>query len=699
NADDTITFNHSHGCGFITCSGQSLDFSERSAFGMMSSTEPNVLDGRAVTDMVDVSYWNVFHPSEVWPSRTDAQGRAFNRYAPAGWDYDDDGVEDTLYIDNCGSQGCVPPQSDTLPGGWLNRVGQTAPLSIGPFKLAAGDTVGLMLAYVADRDSVSFQATLQNIFDLYMTFFFVPEPAPPPTLAASATAVTGGAQTETSVRLNWNDRLVTFVDPFLTKLYNDIRAADPTTDLGRILALNPWVDDSLLARSANNVAAIHVFRSCDGGATFTDDSDCNPDQIPAADQSSKFANIGWLPWRSLDAGVTSVTDGDVFAGVPFLYSMVTETRGAKWRILFDQGPGAVPTDASGNPVCQPARCIPREFEFAPAILSPLTRTPGAPGVTSVYVPITRTAGRVAATATVESALGPALVPVTFLLTRTARDGSFRALFADTLNVTTVVTSKDLGGGKRDTTAVAVTVVTSGATPQSFTGAAVLPMRGATLVRQRSVIDPTDATVTTDTVVNRIVSGGTGMVPMLVLETTGGAATPLLATGSLAVGRTTPGAFLDTPTFPGFVMDVNASVGGTFSRQVYLGPTGDTIPNDIVAGQAIEWQTGTGNARALLTGKLAPLAFSQYRLAWQDRPYGPGEEFRVSAGLQDRFTESVNARATAATSLAQDTALVRRINQALGTDSVAGLTLEALALPFEVTNVTESRDVQIAIVQH
>ncbi|MBI4410373.1 MAG: hypothetical protein HY561_11735, partial [Gemmatimonadetes bacterium] len=160
-----------------------------------------------------------------------------------------------------------------------------------------------------------------------------------------------------------------------------------------------------------------------------------------------------------------------------------------------------------------------------------------------------------------------------------------------------------------------------------------------------------------------------------------------------------GAFLDTPTFPGFVMDVNASVGGTFSRQVYLGPQGDTIPSDIVAGQAIEWQTGTGNARALLTGKLAPLAFSQYRLEWQDRPYGPGEEFRVSAGLQDRFTESVNARATAATSLAQDTALVRRINQALGTDSVAGLTLEALAFPFEVTNVTESRDVQIAIVQH
>lgn len=687
NAGDTITFNHSHGCTFITCSGATLDFSERAAFGMMSSTRPNVLDGRAPTDFDLAAYWNIFNSSEVYPELGD-----FNKFAPPGWDYNHDGIPDTVYIDQCGSKGCVPLGHDTLPGGLYNGSGQTAPMSIGPFALGAGDTVGLIFAYIADRDSASFHTTVQSVYDLYLSFFLVPEPAPAPTLSASATAVTGGPTGDTEVTVSWNERLARYEDPFLLQLAQNIEEADAATELGRIRALNPWIVDSLLARAADNVAAIYVFRSCDGGQSFTDDGDCNPDPVAAADETSKWNGIGWLPWETLDANETSFTDPDALGGLTYLYSIVTETRGASYNILLDGGPGEVPTDGSGNPICLPARCQATEYQFVPSILSPLNRTAGAPGVTSVYVPLSRRAGRLAASATVESSLGPALVPIEVNLTTGARDGTFRAVFADTFFVTTTITARDVGGGRLDTTNVQVTVVASGTPERTFSGTTILPMRGETLVSETTNTTPGDPPVVTTVLEHRLAAAD--QVSMLLLESTGGGSAPVFATASLGTGQTTPGTFLDAPDFPGFFMDVDASAGGDFREQVYLEADGDTIPDDIVTDQAISWLTG--NATPLLTGDHAPQAYSQYRITWSDKPYGPGEEFAVGAGMQERVAQSLQSR-TEATSSLSDPQLVQTINDALGEDLVTGL--ETYALPFTITNVTEGREVSIAVIQH
>lgn len=698
NAGDTITFNHAHGCNFITCTNKTFGYSERALFGLVSSTLDNLLDGRDpnnVNDFTDAEYFNIVFPTEVWPTRGD-----FNKYVPGVhdskpiWDYNKDGVPDTLYIDQCGSRGCVPVWEDTLPGGWTNLQGQVAPISIGPFRLGAGDTTGLIFAYIADRDSASFVSTVQNVYDLYLNFFLVPEAAPAPVLTSAGLFIQGGAsggdRDTAQVRLNWNDRVREHRDRFLLKLAEDMVAADPGSDLGKIYVLNPWVLDSLQARAADNVAALYVFKSCDGGTTFTDDADCLPDPVDPADQTSKWATFGWLPWATLPPDANSVLDDDVLAGLTYLYSVVTETRGARWTILQDQGSGPVPTDAAGNPICDPSRCQAVEFEFAPSILSALEKTPDASSVVTAYVPLSRQGGRAPAAVAVTSPLAGALVPVTVTPTEGVRDGTYRAVFADTLLVTTVVTARAVGGGRMDTTNVALTVTTN--TGASFSGNAPLTMRGATLVSSETVEDPADPAVLTTTTVHRIVAGSQGAVPMLLVETSAGNR-PLLASGVLTPGNTTPGSFLDRSDFPGFIIDVDAARGGSFNQQAYR-VDGRAIPVGVTQNVTLEWLPGS-------SAPLRPGAQSQYRITWSDRPFGPAEPFALGSGTAQTFANSLGSRAAGSTSVA-DPALADVINAALEAANrtpVEGLALAAYELPFTITNVTENRPVQVAVISH
>ncbi|MBI4540639.1 MAG: hypothetical protein HY704_14155 [Gemmatimonadetes bacterium] len=687
-AGDTITFNHSHGCNFIVCTAITMDFSERSAFGLVSSTLDNLLDGRDPAALDEAGYFNSVHPSEVWPTRGD-----FNKYVPGvhdskpKWDYNEDGKPDTLYVDTCGSKGCVALWQDTVPGGYINRFGQVAPLFMGPFKLAAGDTTSLIIAFVADRDSASFESTVQNAYNLYMSFFLVPEPAPVPDISTIGIGVTGGQGDSAEVRVHLTDEARNFVDPFLLKLASEISAASPGSDLGKLRSLNPWLVDSLRARARKNVKAIYAFKSCDGAQTFTDDGNCLPDPVPVADQTSKWNGIGWLPFAQLDPETSVFRDQTVISGLSYLYSLVTETVGAKWRLLVDNGPGTVPTDAAGKPICVPSRCRAHEIEFAPSILSPLNKTPDARGVVAVYVPVRRQAGSVAAASRVESALGEALVPVRVSLTLGARDGAYRAIFADTLVVTTTVVTTDKGGGRLDTVSVSASVRTSGASPATFTANRLVTLRGETLVSTETTPDPSDPKRATTRTVHRVVRVTAGAVPLLLVETTAGANRPLLATGVLETNKTTPGAFLERPDFPGFLIDVDAGSGTRFARQYFQRPRGDSLPSNVTAGQAIEWQTAQSRALAGVYG--------HYLIEWADRPYGPGEEFRVGAALQNQFTTSLNGRAAATTSVTS-AEIATKIATALG---IRAPTLKAFALPFKVRNLTDNREVQVAVVEH
>ena len=685
-ADDTITFNHSHGCGFITCTSLVQDFSERAAFGITSSTEQNVLDGRARTDFENTNYFNIFN-NEDWPARGD-----FNRFIPGDigspWDYNEDGVEDTIYIDSCSLNGCTPLWEDTVPGGLYNRVGQTAPIGMGPFALAAGDTTGLVIAYVGEKDSASVESTMQAVFEFYTTFYFGPESAPAPVLALEGVGVTGGNADSAEVRLSWNDAARNFVDPFLLKLADDVETAAPGTQLGKIRDLNPGIVDSLRNTANDPLAQLHVFRSCDGGTTFTDDSNCFGDRVLVDD--SKFSGLSWLPWRTLEPDVNSTVDADATPGLSTLYSLVTETKGAVFDILQDQG-GALPLDTLGVPFCDPSRCIAGPFVFAPPLLSPLARTPDADGVASVYVPMSLQAGMVGATFSIESDLGQALVPVGVSLTQGVRNGEYDAVFADTLFVTVVVRSRDLGGGRADTLSVENTVVTSGAAPVTYVGSTVrspITLRGEEFISTISTLDPADTTVTITTTDSRVVGDGTP-VAMAIVETTGGAGDPLMATGVLEEGKTTPGGFLDHEDYPGYFIDVEADEGGEFDRQIFFNPAGDSIPTEVIAGQSIQWLDGEANDLTSVQ------SFSEYLITWDDKPYGADEEFVLQQGLQDVFTNSVAARAVAGTTLFDDSTLADI--RAAGVSADSGL--YALDLPFTIRNVTENADVSLAVIQH
>ena len=683
NADDTITFNHSHGCTFITCTNETFDRSERALFGLFSSTLENVLDGRSPGEMgTDGAYFNIVHPSEVWPTRGD-----FNKYVPGDWDYNNDGVPDTIYIDQCGSRGCVPPWSDTVPGGWINRSGQVAPMSIGPFKLRAGEKTGLIIAYVAERNRATFETLVEALYNLYMNFFLLPQPATPPRVHAEAVAVTGGASggdaDSAQVRLYLTDDTRNFVDEFLLNLADQIENASPESHNGKLRLLNPWLVDSLRARARNNVQAIYVFRSCDGGATFTDDADCFGDPVSPADETSKWSTFGWLPWRTLSPTARIVVDDDVVGGLTYFYSLVTETRGAQFTVLRDRGEGPLPM-AGGQAVCDPTRCEAKDTVFAPSILSALARTADAPTAATVYVPLSKQSGVAAAEARVTSALGRALVPVTVRPTAGARAGQFRAVFSDTAMVTTAVTARVRPGGRLDTLEVAATVQTN--TGLEFNADALVTLQGHVRVAEDTTTSDDRITIVTT---HRVVAASPART-MTIVETTGGAARPILVTGTLGENTTTPGSFTDRPDFPGFILDVNASAGGTFGGQYYSVPGRDSLPVSLTNGFTVEWLTASARATR------SPVSYSEYRIEWVDRPYGPGEPFAVGDNLAERVAASLSERASAGTSLADDATLTK-VQAVVG--DTAPAQLQAYELPFRIVNVTENRPVQVAVVTH
>ena len=120
NAGDTITYNHSHYGGF---GNWNVQRSTRAAFGMVSSTEENYLDGRTPADLGVATYLSNFQPEVFNGVLPDVAGAKFNKFVPGAqtnpatgraygkWDYNHDGVQDTISVAGCGRQGCHVPSS------------------------------------------------------------------------------------------------------------------------------------------------------------------------------------------------------------------------------------------------------------------------------------------------------------------------------------------------------------------------------------------------------------------------------------------------------------------------------------------------------------------------------------------------------------------------------------------------------------
>jgi len=324
-AGDTITFNHQSFGDYGGAYQWVWLNGAQASFGFIAGDEKNTLAGRDWGTATDRQIWTTFR-SEDWTDSYEGryEGRVhYNKYLPPAvppWDYDHDGIPDTLGLAVCGRYGCAEIDSDTMPGGWLNRRGNIGGYQgFGPFSLKAGDTTAFVYAMVGDGDSTAFWAQIDAVVDLYLNFFASPEPPPPARIVS--TTVTAGTDafgtTPPSVRFAFSDDPMQWTDPYLLKLADDVEEAAPGTTLGALRALNdgktivvlrvdtlpgPVYDTTVITltstnlvnalreRAAGNLERLEVYKSCDGGRTFTADADCAGD--PATDAGGQPIGLG-----------------------------------------------------------------------------------------------------------------------------------------------------------------------------------------------------------------------------------------------------------------------------------------------------------------------------------------------------------------------------------------------------------------------
>jgi len=662
-AGDTITFNHQRQCGFGGCYPRTLGRSQRAAFGFWSSTGRNALDGEQPGDLDDVTYHRIFR-AEDWPVRTGE----FNKYVPGVdddepiWDWNKDGIPDTIYADSCGSRGCVDIWSDTLANGGPNNIGNIAGISIGPVRIGPNDTVPLVFAAVGGADEASIEAAVNNTLDFYKGFYLGPEPAPAPRFTAADVAP--GDARDASITLFFDNTTEEWTDPFLA-----------TLNVAAELELNPWLADSLAARVSDNVAAIHVFKSCDGGTRFTRDADCDGD--PVFDPTSKWSGFGWQPYATIEPEdgrfPNQFTDNNVFAGITYTYVLVTETRGATFNLVRDAGGGVL---------------VAEQVEFAPSLLSPLSAASTNPNVSLVYVPVNLAAGARAAELGNVTRVGNSDVPVNVRVIGSApRGGDYRTVFVDSVEVRTVQTL-DAGRVVGTQTTVTGWVLRTVSDDQ---GAGVpTPIRTFTFSRSGGIssqgLTETGRTETEDqrTVV---LSGGFGMVLADAQNR------PLLASTTLTGAAATPGSFIGSEDFPFFVLSVNQAQGGTFASETWVGPDGDTITSAVAPSPRFV-RSGTVQS-AHLRGR-----YGTFEFTWGDDPWGPGVPFQVTdrGGIQNAVTQSLTSRATASTSSTSAEAL-EAIQAADPSATLTAADLREYRLPFTVRNAQFDRDVEVVVASH
>jgi len=680
-AGDTITFNRQAFGDYGGADAVTWGTGTRASFGYMSATEANTLSGRAITDFNERTQYSTFR-SEFWPTNK----AHHNKYVPpGGWDWNHDGILDTLAMDTCGRYGCAAVDSDTMPGGWLNRRGNIGGLqSFGPFSLRAGDTTSFVYAMVGDGDSVQIWSQIQAVLDLYLNLYLTPDAPPPVDIAA--TQVTAGTDArgtaQPGVRLFFAGDPERWVDPYLAKLADDVDAAVPGSALGVLASLNPTLAADLRARAADNFERLEIYKSCDDGRTFTADASCAAH--PTADVAGAPPGLGWRAYAVYDVDALgrplphAFTDDAVQDGRTYLYAIVGKTRGAALLLITPDGPA--------------------EIEFAPAVRNVLSLSPSDPNVASVYVPVSKPAGYRPARAEI-TARGTTTAPFTVELTDSARTASYRAVFGHEILV-----ARDSSLSQAAPLASVVTVrrhdrvhiggnqaVDSVIRRETFTDPSRLPF----LVEGTGTVVGTAVSGDVLTTTTRYGAPVTGLGFVLVRAD----GVPVFASVSLAPDRTMPADLLGRAAHPGFFVHVDQSAAGQYDaaaeRQLRgpqslteqrLAPSDSVVPRDLVDRFMVQWREAYASRPSTRD------AVGVYEITWTDDPFG------VVRGLV------LNLDNPAATEAELQTVLGARIVGTIGrtdaeTAELAGVDQTDLVpgyLPFTVRNVTFDRPVDVAM---
>jgi len=747
--DDTITFQHAHLCGFRACArntfavdySQNQDAAQR-MFGMISSTDVNVLGVRQPSalggSVAGQILWHTFRSAD-WPAAPAVgsgpgdfpQTGGFNRWVPGTWDWNNDGVQDTLYYDTCsgktGGNGpgtltsaCVGLFSDTMPHSgaarYLNGYSNTAGImTVGPIKLKAGDTTSFIFAAATaccgtQGDSLAIMTKVNAAVDHYMNFFLGPEPLPKDSVVA--VDVVGGNQATSQVTLTFTQTAETSRDAFLVAQAGRYAVALPGTAEHRLASLNPFLVDSLLAYglsfgedtitridpvtsdtthvvAVGNFSRLFVFKSCDGGATFTDNAECTP--APAT--GGLFQSVGWLPYATINREPSgdvpnSFTDENVNGGITYTYVLIGESQGVSFPLQTgDSVETTTLSDGSTRAVCL-TNCVTQTVVFAPELLNPLS-TAGA-NVATVYVPASLQAGGagpLVSVTTVRGPVGPERVTVA-PAALSPRPGQYDLSFYDSVSVT-IFDVLDADGRVRQSTVSTVLgyrgdAVASGYVPDSSLGG--VGLSGGTVLESNIV--PSEDGLHRLRTVTYAFEGLTG-----VLATPDNK--PVLVTNTLQ-GNSTPEAFYSSTAFPGFKLGFAETAELAFNTdfgQQFIGPDGRTI--SVLTTPFVQLNTTSSSMTTAAEG-------GQYEITWTDRPFGPGEPFRLDLTSPASTDSALDASLTART--AGTTGLVTpEVATAIGSGT-APEDLVAVKVPFTIVNTsfragtgsTTPRAVQVAM---
>lgn len=736
---DTITFNHAHLCGYRACYKTTYltdynvnpDATER-AFGMMSSTELNVLGSRTPATMggspAGQILWHTFRSAD-WPaapavalgdpSKFPAKG-GFNHWVPvtgsgAPWDYNQDGQPDTLHLDTCSDKSpyydasdaasalhtaCSGIFSDTMPHSgpdastrWLagyDNVGGT--VTVGPISLKADSTIGFVLAGTSAccgaglGDSLALMTKVNAAVDHYMNFYLGPEPLPKDTIVA--VDVAGGNQNVAHVTLRFTQTAETSTDQFLLATAGKYAVAQPGTPEYRLAELNPFLVDSLLAYGAEfgkdtagvtavgNFQTLYVFKSCDGGNTFTNNASCTPS--PAT--GGPFAALGWLPYATIKRDnngdiANTFTDLSVNGGTTYTYVIIGESRGANFEL---QTGDSVATTSYGA-ICT-KNCAVKTIAFAPSLFNSLATS--GPNVANVYVPASLQAGAQGPLVSVQTTQGP--VPAERVVVTTAANypaaGTYTVSFYDSVRVTEVDT---LSGDLKTRLGTGTKVI--GYRDGNPVSLGSINALGGIGMNGLSLLTAKDSSLGLGKPVIRTSLFGSSSLTAVMTGPKG----PVLATTDFTEGAT-PESFYGSKAFPGFLL------GFTKASDLEYNPTFGEEFFDNAGKRIAPLVVPFVQTRINSVKTTSDFQGGLYTFTWSGKPFGPAEPFRLdfaNPGKTDSiFQASLKARAVADTGITSAEAAA-----AIGVDQTD---LVPVKLPFRITNESfdNGRKVYVAMVK-
>lgn len=583
-AGDTITFNRLSLCGFECTQAQFATLDMRRGWGTLAADPLAALGGRDPNLLSIREYWMLFKPAAGSDRRLDPTNPrgpgGFNFYVPGTWTYTNRppgaGVgPDTLFFDTCNpvTNKCVALWSDTLPDKTLNWAFNNSWVGVGPFPLAAGDTTALVIAAFAAPDSTRFMSLLENIYNFYVNDFYLGPGVPTPANIV-ATAVSGGSRgrAQTGVTLVLGGEASGWRDPFALKFVERLREAPEGTLLGRLKALNPGLVQTLEARvNSNNVSRLLIFKSCNGGRTFTATPAgdlCPADR--AVDEAGNPIGTGWRAYSVLTPDArgqfpSTFVDRSVTAGRTYLYSIVAETDGID--LAVDDS-----VDSDGNGLFDRIERV-QLSDIGVIILPPsrsaLLTNVDAPNVASVYVPASQQAGSEPARAEFTLERGPVrtasgLIDVDLAVEIESR-ASYRAVFGDSVRVSEHFDA----AGKLDSTVVIIyRSAVTGFTPE---GEPILTPFAAPAFRSTSeagvVVAAQPAQVVTESLAGVTVRRIRALAGVVVNAAT---QAPLFVSTSLTGSAFTPPELFSHPEFGGFVVAVTNTPGRKLSEFWALG---------------------------------------------------------------------------------------------------------------------------------